>query len=56
MMGHDSPYASAYFCGQWREFLATDPQVRVPFSALPDFLKIVGPERGPLSLVVVAPV
>jgi hypothetical protein len=38
--------------------LATDPEARVRFPALPDFLKkkkekkrIVGLERGPLSLV-----
>jgi hypothetical protein len=33
------------------EFLATDPEVRVRFLAQPHFLKIVGLERGPLSLV-----
>jgi hypothetical protein len=37
--------------------LATDPEARVRFPALPDFLrgkkgkKVVGLERGPLSLV-----
>jgi hypothetical protein len=38
--------------------LATDPETRVRFPALPDFLKkekkkkaVVGLERGPLSLV-----
>jgi hypothetical protein len=38
--------------------LATDPEARVPFPALPDFLKkkkekekVEGPERGALSLV-----
>jgi hypothetical protein len=36
--------------------LATDPEARVRFRALPDFLKkkektVVGLERGPLSLV-----
>jgi hypothetical protein len=30
----------------WSEFLATDPEERVRFPALPDFL-----ERGPLSLM-----
>jgi hypothetical protein len=35
----------------WPEFLATDPGVRIPFPALPDFLRSVGLERGPLSLV-----
>jgi hypothetical protein len=30
------------------EFLATDPEVRVRFPALPDFLKVVGLERPPL--------
>jgi hypothetical protein len=34
-----------------QEFLATDPEVRVRFPALLDFLSIVGLERGPLSLV-----
>jgi hypothetical protein len=40
-----------------QEFLATDPEARVRFPALPDFLekkkrkKVVGLERGPLSLV-----
>jgi hypothetical protein len=33
------------------EFQATDPEVRVRFSALPDFLNSMGLERGPLSLV-----
>jgi hypothetical protein len=31
------------------EFLATDPEVRVRFPSLPDFLRSL--ERGPLSLV-----
>jgi hypothetical protein len=43
----------------WSEFLATDPEARVRFPALPGFLKIkrkkkktvVGLERGTLSLV-----
>jgi hypothetical protein len=41
----------------WSEFLATDPDARVRFPALPDFLEkkegkqVVGLERGPLSLV-----
>jgi hypothetical protein len=43
------------FVVQWSEFLATDPEARVQFPALPDFLKkektVVGLERGPLSLV-----
>jgi hypothetical protein len=34
----------------WSEFLATDPEVRVRFPALPG-KKVVGLERGPLSLV-----
>jgi hypothetical protein len=34
---------------QWSEFLATDPEARVRFPALPK--KGVGLERGPLSLV-----
>jgi hypothetical protein len=36
----------------WSEFLATDPEARVRFSALPK-KKVVGleRERGPLSLV-----
>jgi hypothetical protein len=33
------------------EFLATEPEVRVRFPALPDFLRSMGLERGPLSLV-----
>jgi hypothetical protein len=32
------------------EFLATDPEARVLFPALPE-KKVVGLERGPLSLV-----
>jgi hypothetical protein len=41
---------------QWSEFLATDPEARVRFPALPDFMgkkkkMVVGLERGPLSLV-----
>jgi hypothetical protein len=40
----------------WSEFLATDPEARVRYSALPDFLgggggTVVGLERGPLCLV-----
>jgi hypothetical protein len=35
---------------KWSEFLATDPEARVRFPALPE-KKVVGPERGPLSLV-----
>jgi hypothetical protein len=34
----------------WSEFLATDPDARVRFPALPE-KKVVGLERGPLSLV-----
>jgi hypothetical protein len=35
-----------------RLFLDTEPEVRVRFPALPDFLRSsVGQERGPLSLV-----
>jgi hypothetical protein len=34
----------------WSEFLATDPEARVRFPALPE-KKIVGLERGPLGLV-----
>jgi hypothetical protein len=33
------------------KFLATDPEVRVRFPALPDFLRSSGLERGPLSLI-----
>jgi hypothetical protein len=36
---------------QWREFLATDSEVRVRFSALPDFLRSSGSGTGPLNLV-----
>jgi hypothetical protein len=35
---------------QWSEFLATDPEARVRFPALTK-KKVVGLERGPLSLV-----
>jgi hypothetical protein len=37
----------------WSEFLATDPEARVRFPALPGKKKgkVVGLERGPLSLV-----
>jgi hypothetical protein len=34
----------------WSEFLATDPEARVRFPALPE-KKVVALERGPLSLV-----
>jgi hypothetical protein len=34
----------------WSEFLATDPEARVRFPELPK-KKVVGLERGPLSLV-----
>jgi hypothetical protein len=30
----------------WSEFLATDPEVRVPFPALPDFLRSSGSGTG----------
>jgi hypothetical protein len=33
-----------------RQFLATDPEARVRFPALPE-KKVVGQERGPLSFV-----
>jgi hypothetical protein len=35
---------------EWSEFLATDPEVRVRFPALPE-KKVVGLKRRPLSLV-----
>jgi hypothetical protein len=35
---------------KWSEFLATDPEARVRFPALPE-IKVVALERGPLSLV-----
>jgi hypothetical protein len=35
---------------QWSQFLATDPEARVRFPALSE-KKVVGLERGPLSLV-----
>jgi hypothetical protein len=38
------------FVFQWSEFLATDPEARVRFPALPK-KKIVGLERGSLSLM-----
>jgi hypothetical protein len=31
----------------WSEFLATDPDFRVRFPALPDFLRSSGSETGP---------
>jgi hypothetical protein len=34
----------------WSEFLTTDPEARVRFSALPE-KKVVGLKRGPVSLV-----
>jgi hypothetical protein len=34
----------------WSEFLATDPEARVRFPAVPE-KKVVVVERGPLSLV-----
>jgi hypothetical protein len=37
---------------KWSEFLATDPEARVRFPALPE-KKVVGLERGPLSLVII---
>jgi hypothetical protein len=36
---------------QWSEFLATDPEVRVRFQELPNFMRSMGLEWGPLSLV-----
>jgi hypothetical protein len=36
--------------GEWSEFLVTDPEARVRFPALLE-KKVVGLERGPLSLV-----
>jgi hypothetical protein len=38
-----------YYGSEW--FLATDPEARVRFPALPENKKVVGVERGPLSLV-----
>jgi hypothetical protein len=35
----------------WSEFLAADPEAQVRFPALPPQKKVVGLERGPLSLV-----
>jgi hypothetical protein len=55
-----SIYTSIYGPPLWasgQEFLATDPEARVRFPALPDFLEkkekktVVGLERAPLSLV-----
>jgi hypothetical protein len=37
---------SAVFVVYWSEFLATDPEVRVRFPALPDFLRSSGPGTG----------
>jgi hypothetical protein len=36
---------------EWSEFLAADPEVRVRFPALPDFLSNSGLKRGTLILV-----
>jgi hypothetical protein len=38
-------------CGLVVRVLATDPEARVRFPALPGKKKVVGLERGPLSLV-----
>jgi hypothetical protein len=35
----------------WSEFLRTDPEARVRFPELPDFLSSSGSGKGPLSLV-----
>jgi hypothetical protein len=43
-------YLSTASVVYWSEFLATDPEARVRFPALPK-KKVVGHERGPLSLV-----
>jgi hypothetical protein len=32
---------------QWSQFLATDPEVRVRFQGLPDFLRSSGSRTGP---------
>jgi hypothetical protein len=32
--------------GKWSEFLATDPEARVRFPVLPDFLRSSGSETG----------
>jgi hypothetical protein len=37
---------------QWSEFLAADPEVRVRFPALPDFLSIGRSETGSIGLVI----
>jgi hypothetical protein len=34
----------------WSEFLVTDPEVRVRFPALPDFLRSCGSEKGSTQL------
>jgi hypothetical protein len=46
-------YLSIYLTASvvwWSEFLATDPETRVRFPALPK-KKVMGLERGPLNLV-----
>jgi hypothetical protein len=40
-----------HFREEETEFLATDKEVRLRFLALPDFLRVVSLERGPLNLV-----
>jgi hypothetical protein len=47
------PYSRVFITASvvwWLEFLATDPEARVRLPALPE-KKVVGLERGPLSLV-----
>jgi hypothetical protein len=41
-----SPYLMTASVVQWSEFLATDPEVRVRFPALPDFLRSSGSGMG----------
>jgi hypothetical protein len=38
-------------CGLVVRIMATDPEARVRFPALPEKKRVVGMERGPLSLV-----
>jgi hypothetical protein len=50
LISYDSVYCLTASVVWWSEFLATDPEARVRFPALPE-KNVVGLERGALSLV-----
>jgi hypothetical protein len=50
MLSSFNDMLSTEYCVWCAEFLVTDPEARVRFSALPE-KKVVGLEQGPLSLV-----